>query len=175
MYFLHETKAPGCPVFMNGQLHETFSARGADLDMNYPWHAAPSGQPLADLPAELWLITKDKDYSFDYRQAFNGYLVSGELLKELDTNDGWQSAPVQVVSRTKATVTEVEYHFIRAPRMYPEIAGVSDRLFAVNAPGRAGAVFCDDALGESLRRRRWHGLAVLPEEQFARAPKLWSQ
>lgn len=176
MFFLHETKAPGCPVFMNGQLHENFSARGADQDMKYPWFAAPDGQQLADLPSELWLITKDRGYTFDFRQAFNGYLVSRELLAELKLHDGWQSAPVHVVDRARKPTTDVEYHFIRAPRHYTPAEGIPpEELFAVNTPGRTGAVFCHPELGERLSERRWRGLAVLTVDKFARAPKLWAQ
>jgi hypothetical protein len=169
LYFLHEVRAPGCPVFLNGQLHDVFKPRGADMEMDYSWPAT-----------DLWLITKDRGYTFDFRKAFGGYLVSRALLDVFDdvVVDGWERAPVKVVDGSKRTVSDVEYHFLRDSRDV-HVAELTDStespLFVVDKPSIAHAVFCAEKLADRLRERKWAGFAVRPETELGRSPRLWAQ
>ncbi|GAA3769308.1 Imm43 family immunity protein [Flavobacterium ginsengiterrae] len=48
---------------------------------------------------KLWLISKDRLYSFDFRQAFNGYIVSERLLSLMDDFEvkNWEKCKLNVV------------------------------------------------------------------------------
>ncbi|MFJ9611394.1 Imm43 family immunity protein [Kitasatospora sp. NPDC101176] len=108
-----------CPVFLNGVLHEEFAEGAFDRPMTYGWqHDAPGEGPPDDLPAELWLVTKDRSYGFDFHTAFGGHVVSAgflELLRAGDTGD-WQVSRLQVVSAKGRPIPAKEYSFVRFPR-----------------------------------------------------------
>ena|GEM_PF-4821944 len=113
-YFFHELKATSCPVFINGLMHDKFMSNGAEVDMNYAWHWVDEGDP-APLPEELWLITKDRSYSFDFRKKFGGYIVSCRLLSIMDKHGtaGWSRSALHVVNKKKEPVSKYDYYFLR--------------------------------------------------------------
>ncbi|MFE3502465.1 Imm43 family immunity protein [Kitasatospora sp. NPDC059160] len=107
-----------CPAFLNGLIHEEFSDDGHDRPMQYAWHYATGDSPLADLPAELWLITKDRAYDFDFHTQFDGHVVSGEFLALMRATDtgGWQAAKLNVVSSKGRRIPAKDYYFVKFPR-----------------------------------------------------------
>lgn len=203
-FFFHELKQPGCPAFIDGMLHEKFSAKGADTDMDYRWHWVEPGERLEPLPEELWLITKDRKYNFDFRCAFNGYIVSAMLLRELDAAGcgSWERASLRVVSRKKEPISDVEYFFLRGNkglfaadaidvgasgivrRKNGEIKQIRSLKLApnINAPvfildevAALGVMFCGESLASELRKLPLSGVELLPESAFGTARQLWDQ
>ncbi|MFD8780971.1 Imm43 family immunity protein [Kitasatospora sp. NPDC059599] len=106
-----------CPVFLNGVIHEEFSDDGYDRPMHYAWHYATGGAPTADLPPELWLITKDRAYDFDFHTSFGGHVVSGDFLSLMRSTDTgrWQAARLHPVSTTGRRIARKDYFFVKFP------------------------------------------------------------
>ncbi|MER7767108.1 DUF1629 domain-containing protein [Kitasatospora sp. NPDC096140] len=107
-----------CPVFLNGVIHEEFSDDGYDKPMQYAWHYAVGHAPPADLPPELWLITKGRAYDFDFHTAFGGHVVSGDFLSLMQSTDtgNWQAAKLHTVSTKGDPRSAKDYFFVKFPR-----------------------------------------------------------
>lgn len=203
-FFFHELKSTGCPVFIDGMIHERFSAKGADTEMDYPWHWAGPDERLTPLPDELWLITKDRKYSFDFRSAFNGYIVSAALLRAFDSvaGGGWDRAPLRVVNKKQEPISQLEYFFLRgnrdliaanaidleASRIVRRKDGeikqiqslrlapdIDKPFFVLDEIAALGVVFCSDVLAKALAQQPLNGVELLPESSFGQAPPLWDQ
>ncbi|GLR14222.1 hypothetical protein GCM10007907_30120 [Chitinimonas prasina] len=119
MYYVFERKeGVGCPVFVNGMLHEQFMEKGANVAMEYDWvFAAPPDLP-AKLPEKLVLISKDRKYAFDLASAFNGQLISARLLSLMTPFglEDWEISSLTVVNQKGVSIVDQDYFFIRLPR-----------------------------------------------------------
>jgi len=203
-FFFHEIKAPSCPVFINGLLHEKFISNGADVEMNYTWHWADDGEALASLPDELWLITKDRGYSFDFRHAFGGYIVSAKLLSLMDEHGSknWERSSLCIVNKKKEFISKVDYFFVRASeksvlsnvvdlskskvelrkdgaikslKSLSLIDRIGEEIFLVNELALLGKVFCSSNFETMFRKDAWQGVDLLPEEKIGAVKQLWDQ
>lgn len=203
-FFFHELKSPGCPVFIDGMIHERFSASGADTDMDYPWHWVGPDEQLAPLPDELWLIVKDRKYSFDFRAAFNGYIVSAALLRAFDAAGGgrWERARLNVVNKKQEPISDVEYFFLRENKSTVAVnaidleaskivfrkngeikqvqslrlvPGINQPVFVLDEIAVSGGVFCAESLALTLMKQPLAGVELLPESEFGVAKPLWDQ
>jgi hypothetical protein len=119
MHFaLAQQEQARCPIFLNGLIHEEFTEDGFDRPMRYDWHYPVGTAALADLPAELWLISKNRAYDFDFRSQFGGHIVSAdflELMRYMETG-GWQAAKLHAVSTKGRRISAKDYYFVKFPR-----------------------------------------------------------
>lgn len=103
------------PVYLDGVLTESFSARTYNEGMSGDWYYAEPGETLAALPSKLVFITKDKGYDFDFRTKFGGHIVSERFLsyfKSIKTSK-WEIAELTIVNPKGDQVCLKKYHFIR--------------------------------------------------------------
>lgn len=200
-FFFRELKNTGCPVFINGLIHEEFHAKGADMEMNYNWYWVDSGQKLANLPNELWLISKDRLYSFDFRQAFNGYIVSERLLSLMDDFEvkNWEKCKLNIVNKKKEKISKINYFFLRKPKNKLSkdlididlskidwrkngekrsiqnlklINEIEDDIFLIDDLALSGTIFCSEIFKNNFCKQIWNGVELLSESQLE-LKKLW--
>lgn len=115
-YIFAYKKAPGCPSFINGVLHERYFSGAYDDSMSYDWDFSEPGIELADLPAKLFLVTADKKFSFDFATSFSGHIVSERFMSVFKhlTKTEWQVAALEIWSPAgKRLHTEMAYYFIK--------------------------------------------------------------
>ncbi|AJY38632.1 immunity 24 family protein [Burkholderia humptydooensis] len=202
-FFFHEVKDTSCPVFINGLVHDKFMSNGADVEMNYAWHWVDKGE-LAPLPEELWLITKDRSYSFDFRRAFNGYIISNRLLSLMDKygTAGWDRAVLHVVNKKEEPISKLDYYFLRISdgRVLSDVIDLSEsnvefrrngdiktishlvlsdeidaEIFMVNDLALLGVLFCSAYFKLEFDKNVWKGVELIPENKFGVAKQLWDQ
>lgn len=127
-YVLERQEGVGCPVFINALLHEEFHEGGANINMDYDWHFMPYPQKLRPLPKELFLISKDRKYNFDFASDFNGFIVSAEFLNIVESFDlgHWERSKLHVSDQKGKNISDKEYHFLRLPREHRQ-KGIVDQ------------------------------------------------
>lgn len=117
-YILERIIESGRPPFINAMLHEQFHENGANQPMEYAWNFAVPPNELDKLPPRLFLISKDRDYHFDFVSSFNGHIVSDKFLdamKKFDLNK-WEISELTVVNQKGNSISQKKYFFIRLPR-----------------------------------------------------------
>ena len=114
-YAIFEKEEKFCPTYLEGILHTEFFEKdpfeSKNSDFISPWNVE------VQLPQELWFITKDRKYEFDYR-AYRGdgagFFVSSEflsLLQEFNISN-FQHQKLHVVNRHKKNVSSKRYFFV---------------------------------------------------------------
>lgn len=200
MYFLKETVTTGAPAFLEGLMHEQFRADGASRPMKYDWaRSSPIGKKWKPAPAELWLVTKDRHYDFDFRSAFGGFLFSQALWDALDADsEEWHVSDVHAVDSNGLSVSAKSYVFAQpdVKASVPDpiqkessvyqvgdfgyIDEISQLRFSATASDRDVFVcltepvlwpvlFVSDKTCAALARHEWTGLDVSPVEEFSRS------
>lgn len=188
MYFaLGYKKGPGCPIFIDGLLHENFADSLQEKSMTQPWHYATGNAALAPLPPELWLVVKDKKISFDIKSSFDGHIVSAgflALMREFDVNE-WQASKLNIVSRKGEKISEKDYFFMKQAKA-SKLNGAIDtakskidfrkdgdikkiwelvltdipkpNLFSINSIALLDVLFCSEAFSEASKRLKFNGV-----------------
>lgn len=114
-YTLALKSEKGCPVFIDGILKESFYPGIYNESMSGTWYYAEPGEQLASLPENLVLITKDKDYNFDFRTGLDGHFVSEhflKVLKELKISN-WEFSSLDIVNPKGEKATQKKYYYMR--------------------------------------------------------------
>ncbi len=67
------------------------------------------------MPKEIWFVSKDKKYDFDFRWEDGGFFVSLEflnLLKKFEIRN-FQYTKLYMVNKHKESISSKEYYFVR--------------------------------------------------------------
>lgn len=107
---------PGIPTIINGVLTEKFDPKNPLPPMaGYSW--TKTRDPNRVYPSELWLVTKERRFSFDYMQFWDGYIVSKKFKRLLDAHPHpeYKEVRLQVIGWKGKPVTNKDYYFIDIP------------------------------------------------------------
>lgn len=192
-YVLEKDNGPGCPSFLNAMLHENFIEKGASVPIEYPWYFTQPSEPTHPLPPELFFITKDKKYSFDFATDFGGHIVSHRFLEKMQLFDlsAWEISKLKAVDQKKSPVSENKYYFIRQSRKLwiseaidtnksilekrknGEIKKISKlvlkdeqfpEIFCTTEISLSNIVFFGENFVNKIKPELWHGFKVSPCE-----------
>ena len=200
MHFLKEAVSAGAPAYLDGLMHEQFHADGASKPMKYDWaKSSPIGRKWKPAPAELWLVTKDRHYDFDFRAAFGGFMVSRTLWDALNADsNAWHASGVHAVDAKGQPVSSKSYVFVQPDlkASVPDpiqkdssvfqvgdlgfIDEISQLRFSATAADRDVFVcltepvlwpilFVSNKVATALAMHEWSGVEVSPVEQFSRS------
>jgi len=108
------TKA-GVPPILNAVLAEHFNEKDPMPPMaGYSW--TKTRDPNREYPKDLFLISKDKSYKFDYIKFWEGYVISKKFKEKIDNFDlSYKSVNLKVIGWKNNKITEKEYFFIDVP------------------------------------------------------------
>lgn len=105
-----------CPTFLEGILHTKFFEeepfRGRSSDSG-DWRV--SRNTKTKLPKELWFVTKDRKYNFDYRWDSGGYILSVEFLNLLQDFGvhNYLHTKIHLVNKHKENIALKEYYYVK--------------------------------------------------------------
>jgi len=105
----------GVPATLNAVLAENFNEKDPMPAMaGYSW--TKTRDPNREYPKDLFLISKDKSYKFDYIKFWEGYVISKKFKEKIDKfNLSYKSVNLDVIGWKNNKITEEEYFFIDVP------------------------------------------------------------
>lgn len=116
-YILNNDKnKTGVPVLLNAVLAEEFNPQNPMPPMvGYSWCCAYRNERI--YPDELYLISKDRLYTFDYIRFWDGYVVSSEFLELIKSFSSFRYNIVKlnVIGWKGVKITDKKYYFIEIP------------------------------------------------------------
>ncbi|WP_339258749.1 DUF1629 domain-containing protein [Lysinibacillus sp. FSL K6-3209] len=105
-----------CPNLLEGIMHTEFFEKNPfeprDSD-DGEWRT--SKNIITELPKEIWFVSKDKKYDFDFRWEDGGFFVSLDflnLLKKFEIRN-FQYTKLNMVNKHKESISSKEYYFVR--------------------------------------------------------------
>ncbi|MFY0519807.1 Imm43 family immunity protein [Lysinibacillus sp. UGB7] len=116
IYGIFKKKEKFCPTLLDGILHteffekDPFEARESDAGK---WRTTKNIK--TELPKELWFVSKDSSYAFDFRRDSQGFFISSEflnLLLKFGINN-FQYTKLYMVNRHKESISSKEYYYVR--------------------------------------------------------------
>lgn len=126
IFAIFEKEAIFCPTLLEGIMHTEFFDKNPfeprDSD-DGEWRAAKNTK--TELPKEIWFVSKDRRYEFDFRCVDGGFFVSLEFLNLLK-NFGignFQYTKSFMVNKNKESISSKEYYFLR---FYDKLEDVID-------------------------------------------------
>lgn len=108
------TEKAGVPIFLSGVLSESFDAQNPFPPMDYDWCAKTSTGRESPLPSSLFLVVKHRQLKADYLPAFDGFIVSSEMLSCIQESATlpFDIAELTVIDRKGHSATEKSYFYI---------------------------------------------------------------
>lgn len=194
-FAIFKKKEKFCPTLLEGILHaeffekEPFEPRDSDIG---EWRTTRNIE--TSLPKELWFVTKDKKYEFDFRWDSQGFLISSDFLNLLIKFQihNIQYTKLHIVNKHKENVCSKEYYYLR---FYDKLEEAIDlekskidfdnrngsikeiwdlrlkntidfpNVFVLNNIGFAGILFCSEEFKEEAERLKIMGISFIPADQ----------
>lgn len=111
-------KKRGVPPVINAVLAECFNIKHPMPPMSgYSWTCIDKEKRI--YPNELYLVSKDRFYNFDYVGFWDGYIISENFKNLLDvySNFSYKEISLHVIGWKGNVITDKKYFFIEIPNI----------------------------------------------------------